>query len=147
MNTEGSKWIARRRLIAGGKAYRAGTVVPSSALGRNARELERTGYVWLAPTNQPVAGLKPVDLPPPPEPPAKRPKLKIIRLSHPPDTWAESFRENRKNFSNDADTMNFMLSHQEGRDIYKLAVQIAVAEAKAKYKGARQSITPNMVGM
>jgi hypothetical protein len=147
-NIEGRVWVARRRLIAQGKAYHAGTVVPASALGRNARELERTGYVWNAPAHQPVAGLKPVDLPPAAPPPAKKPKLAkcIVRLSDPISSVRESFREARKSFTSDPDCWDYLLTSEEFRSMYKMAVAHAVAAKKAEYKGAMQSITPDMCG-
>jgi hypothetical protein len=146
-NIEGRVWVARRRLIAQGKAYHAGTVVPASALGRNARELERTGYVWNAPAHQPVAGLKPVDLPPPPPPAPKKPKLKIIRLRDVVDSWHATFKEARQSFSCDADCMDYLLTFPECREIFKAATATAVAREKAKHKGAGpQSVVPNSVG-
>jgi hypothetical protein len=145
-NIEGRVWVARRRLIAQGKAYHAGTVVPASALGRNARELERTGYVWNAPAHQPVAGLKPVDLPEPPPAPAKKPKLRLVRLNDPVASWRESYREAQKHFPSAADAMDFLMAHEEARSLYKLATATAVAREKARLRGAMQSVTPDMVG-
>jgi hypothetical protein len=96
------------------------------------------------PESQPVV-VQPVDLPPPPPPPPKRPKLRIIRLSNPVDAWHETFREARRHFANDADTMDFLMGHEESRSLNKLATKIAVSEAKQK-KGV-QTLSPNEVGM
>jgi hypothetical protein len=141
-----SKLIARRRLVALGKIYNAGACVPESAVRANRRVLLRTHYLEEVPESRQTV-VEPVDLPPPPPPPAKRPKLKIIRLRDAVDSWFETFREARKHFANDADTTDFLMSHEEARELNKLATATAVAREKAKYKGQRQSITPDMVGM
>lgn len=140
-----TKLIARRRLLALGRVYNAGAAVPEEAVRANRRVLLRTHYLEEVPESQPTI-VQAVDLPSPPPP--KRPKLAkcIVRLSDPVSSVRESFRETRKSFTCDADTWDFLLSHDEFRQIYKMAVQTAVAEKKAAYKGARQSVTPDMVG-
>jgi hypothetical protein len=140
-----TKLIARRRLVALGRIYNAGAVVPENVVRANRRVLLRTHYLEEVPESQPTL-VQPVDLPPPAPPPAKRPKLKIIRLSNPIDAWHETFREARKHFSNDADCTDFLMSFPEVRELNKSATALAVAQEKAKHKGAMQSVTPDMVG-
>jgi hypothetical protein len=142
---EGWVLVARRRLMAD-KVYNAGSAIEPAALGRNISALLRTGLVVWLPPHTPI-NAQPSDLPPAPEPPAKRPKLRLVRLSDPVSSWHESYREARKHFANDADAMDFLMSFEEARSLFKLATATAVAREKAKYKGQRQSITPDMVGM
>jgi hypothetical protein len=141
-----TKLNARRRLVARGRIYNAGATVPEEAVRGRRTVLLRTGYLEEVPESQPTV-VQAVDLPEPPPAPAKRPKLRIIRLNSPVDAVHETFREARKHFACDSDTWDFLLSHDEFRQIYKSAVALAVAAEKAKYKGrAPQSVTPDMVG-
>jgi hypothetical protein len=146
MDAESEKWIARRRLIAGGKAFHAGTEVPASALGRNARELERTGYVWRAPAHQPVAGLQPVDLPPPPKP-KKKPMFGLVtKYDSPVQNWKATFERAVKLFDGDAaKARDWMDSHPEARALYLLACRVGCAEEAAK-RGV-VSVSPDMIGL
>jgi hypothetical protein len=146
---ENQKWIARTKFTSGGKVYHCGCEIPAEALGRNARALERAGVIWNAPAHQPVAGLKPIDLPEQPPAPKKKPKLAkiMVRLRDPVASWTETFRGAREHFDNDSDTMDWLLSHAEARELNKLATKVACAEEKVRRGGRLQSITPNMVGL
>jgi hypothetical protein len=147
----GPDWqlVARRRITAD-KIYNAGCAIDPAKLGQQQLQaMLRTGLcVWLPP-NQPTVAA-PVDLPEPPAPPAKRPRsFAKVAVMHPDlvTRWHLTFAETRKHFETDAAAMDWLMGHQEARDLYKLACKVGVAEAKAKYKGKLQSISPNEVGL
>jgi hypothetical protein len=141
-----TKLIARRQYRAD-RIYPAGSAVPEAAVGNRRAVLLRTHVLQEVPASQKVV-VQPVDLPAPPPPPPKRPKVAkcIVRLADPIASVRESLKEARKFFANDSDALLFLQTSSEFCQIYKLAVQLAVAEKKAKHKGAMQSVTPDMVG-
>jgi hypothetical protein len=142
-----TKLIARRRFVAFGRLFNAGAVVPEESVRARRSVLIRNHYLEEVSESQQTV-VQPVDLPPAAPPPPKKPKLAkcIVRLSDPVSSVRETFRETRKHFPNEADTWDFLLTSEEFRSMYKLAVASAVSAEKAKYKGQRQSITPDMVG-
>jgi hypothetical protein len=140
-----TKLIARRRFRAD-RDYNAGAVVPEEAVGNRRAVLLRTHVLQEVPEAQ-VTVVQAVDLPEQPPPP-KRPKVAkcIVRLPDPVSAVRESVKEARKYFANDSDALLFLQTSTEFCEIYKRAVALAVAAAKAKHKGAMQSVTPDMVG-
>jgi hypothetical protein len=140
-----TKLISLRQFVAFGKVYNPGATVPEEAVRARRAVLIRTRFIEEVSESQPTV-VQAVDLPPAAPPPAKRPKLKIIRLRDPVDSWFETFKEARKHFSCDADTTDFLESFPETRELKKLAAALACSREKARLKGAMQSVTPDMVG-
>jgi hypothetical protein len=146
---EGWKLVARRRITAD-KIYNAGCEIPVASVSQpQLRAMLNSGLVVWLPPSQPIAAT-PVDLPAPPPAPKKKPRnvgKVIVMHPDPVQRWHLTRLEARKFFDTDSATDDYLMSHPETREIYKLAAKVGVAEAKAKYKGRLQSISPNEIGL